>query len=59
MLAQPEEVGISLDEVPQQMLDEGARLFAQSLEKLIKAIQLRRDEVMSGRRAAQSATAPE
>ena len=59
MLARLEEVGISLDEVTQQVLDEGVRLFSQSFEKLMKAIQSRRDEIVSGLKASQSATAPD
>jgi transaldolase len=59
VLARLEEVGISLDEVTQQVLDEGVSLFAKSFEKLTKAIQSRRDEIVSGLRASQSATAPD
>jgi len=57
MLARLEDVGIRLDEVTQQVLDEGVKLFAQSFEKLLKAIQARRDEMVSGLSASQSATA--
>jgi transaldolase len=46
VLAQLEEVEISLDEVAQQVLDEGVSLFSRSFEKLMKAIQLRRDEIL-------------
>lgn len=46
VLARLEEVGISLDEVTQQVLDEGVRLFSQSFEKLMAAIQSRRDEIV-------------
>lgn len=59
VLARLEEAGIRLDDVTQQVLDEGVRLFAQSLEKLMKAIQSRRDEIVSGLRDSQSATAPD
>jgi transaldolase len=59
VLAQLEEAGISLDEVSQQVLDEGVKLFAKSFEKLMKAIQLRRDEIVSDLKASQSATAPD
>lgn len=56
-LARLEEAGIRLDEVIQQVLDEGVSLFARSFEKLMKAIQSRRDEIVSGLKASQSATA--
>jgi transaldolase len=59
VLARLEEVGISLDEVTQQVLDEGVSLFSRSFEKLMKAIQLRRDEIVSGLKGSQSATAPD
>lgn len=59
VLASLEEVGIKLDEVTQQILDEGVSLFARSFEKLMKTIQSRRDEIVSGLRATQSATTPD
>jgi transaldolase len=59
VLARLEEVGISLDEVTQQVLDEGVSLFAKSFEKLMMAIQSRRHEIVSGLKASQSATAPD
>ena len=59
VLAWLEEVGISLDEVTEQVLDEGVRSFSQSFEKLIKAIQSRSDEIVSHRKASQSAIAPD
>ena len=59
VLARLEEVGISLDEVTQQVLDEGVSLFSRSFEKLMKAIQSRRDEIVSGLKGSQSATAPD
>ena len=59
VLARLEEVGISLDEVTQQVLDEGVSLFSRSFEKLMKAIQSRRDEIVSGLKGSQSAAAPE
>jgi transaldolase len=59
VLARLEGVGISLDEVTGQVLDEGVSLFAKSFEKLMKAIQSRRDQIVSGLSASQSATAPD
>ena len=59
VLARLEEAGIRLDDVTQQVLDEGLSLFSRSFEKLMKAIQLRRDEIVGGLRASQSATAPD
>jgi transaldolase len=59
VLTRLEEVGISLDEVTQQLLDEGVRSFSHSYEKLLKAIPLRRDEVASGLYTAKSVTANE
>jgi transaldolase len=56
VLARLGDVGISLDEVSQQVLDEGVSLFSKSFEKLMKAIQSRRDEIVSGLKASQSAT---
>ena len=59
VLARLEEAGISLDEVTQQVLDEGVSLFAKSFEKLMKAIQLRRDEIVNGLKATQTAATPD
>ena len=59
VLTRLEEAGIRLDDVTQQVLDEGVTLFSRSFEKLMKAIQLRRDEIVSALRASQSATAPD
>jgi transaldolase len=59
VLTRLEDVGISLNEVTQQLLDEGVKSFSHSYEKLIKAIQLRRDEIASSLRASQSVTASE
>jgi transaldolase len=56
VLARLGDVGISLDEVSQQVFDEGVSLFSKSFEKLMKAIQSRRDEIVSGLKASQSAT---
>lgn len=59
VLARLEDIGIRLDKVTQQVLDEGVKLFAQSFEKLMRAIQARRDVMVSGPNASQSATAPD
>ncbi len=58
MLARLKEAGISLDEVTQQVLDEGVTLFSRSFEKLMMLIQLRRDEIVSDLKASQSSTVP-
>jgi transaldolase/glucose-6-phosphate isomerase len=50
-----EEVGISLDEVTAQVLADGVRLFVEPFEKLLAAIQKRRDDIL-GRAASGSAT---
>lgn len=50
-----EEIGISLDEVTAQVLADGVRLFVEPFEKLLAAIQTRRDEIL-GRAASSSAT---
>lgn len=50
-----EEIGISLDEVTAQVLADGVRLFVEPFEKLLTAIQTRRDEIL-GRAASSSAT---
>jgi transaldolase len=52
-------VGINLDEVTRQILDEGVSLFARSFEKLLRTIQSQRDEIVSRLRGSQSATAPD
>jgi transaldolase len=59
VLARLEEAGISLDEVAQQVLDEGVRSFSESFEKLMKTVQSRSDEIVSRRRPSQSAIAPD
>jgi transaldolase len=59
VLARLEEVGIKLDEVTQQVLDEGVSLFFRSFEKLMTAIKSQGDEIVSGLRSSQSATAPD
>ena len=58
VLARLEEVGISLDKATQQVLDEGVTLFSRSFEKLMRSIQLRRDEIAHDLKASQSSTAP-
>lgn len=50
-----EEIGISLEEVTAQVLADGVRLFVEPFEKLLAAIQTRRDEIL-GRAASSSAT---
>ncbi|MEK6299996.1 MAG: transaldolase [Acidobacteriota bacterium] len=50
-----EEIGISLDEVTAQVLADGVRLFVEPFEKLLAAIQKRRDEIL-GRAASSIAT---
>lgn len=50
-----EEIGISLDEVTAQVLADGVRLFVEPFEKLLAAIQTRRDEIL-GRAASSIAT---
>ncbi|MFY9607110.1 MAG: transaldolase [Blastocatellia bacterium] len=50
-----EAIGISLDEVTAQVLADGVRLFVEPFEKLLTAIQTRRDEIL-GRAASSSAT---
>ena len=57
VLAELEEAGITLDDITQQVLDEGLSSFARSFEKLMKAIQSRRDEIVSSLKGSQSATA--
>jgi len=51
-----EKVGISLKEVTQQVLDDGVRLFVQPFEKLLKAIESRRDEVLASAKSSGMAT---
>lgn len=50
-----EEIGISLDEVTAQVLADAVRLFVEPFEKLLAAIESRRDEIL-GRAASSSAT---
>jgi transaldolase len=50
-----EEIGINLDEVTAQVLADGVRLFVEPFEKLLAAIQRRRDEIL-GRAASSIAT---
>jgi transaldolase len=56
LLAGLEETGIKLDDVTQQVLDEGLTLFSRSFEKLLKKIKSRRDDIVSGLKKSQSAT---
>jgi transaldolase len=50
-----EQVGISLDEVTDQVLADGVRLFIEPFEKLIQAIESQRDQIISPSRANESA----
>lgn len=52
VLTQLEAVGISLDGVTQQVLDEGVALFIQPFEKLLASIETKRDELAKGQGAA-------
>jgi transaldolase len=54
-LAELESFGISLNEVTQQVLLDGVRLFVEPFEKLLKSIEAKRDEISS--RKSQSETA--
>ena len=56
LLAQLEEVGISLDEVTQQVLEEGVTKFSEPFEKLLATIKARRDEILSREQASGMAT---
>jgi transaldolase len=49
------EVGISLDEVTQQVLDEGVAKFVEPFEKLLAAIESRRAEVLKESKSQESA----
>ncbi len=52
ILTRLEAVGISLDGVTQQVLDEGVALFIQPFEKLLASIETKRDELAKGQGAA-------
>jgi transaldolase len=54
ILAQLERVGISLDEVTAQVLDDGVKLFVQPFEKLLQTISGRSAEIAGRPSAAQS-----
>jgi transaldolase len=54
VLGQLEEVGISLDEVTAQVLDDAVRLFVEPFEKLIQSIAARSTEIASQPGVAQS-----
>jgi transaldolase len=47
-IARLQEVGISLDEVTQQVLEEGVKKFVEPFEKLIATIDARRKEILTG-----------
>jgi transaldolase / glucose-6-phosphate isomerase len=59
MLARLKEAGMNLDEITQQVLDEGVTLFSRSFKKLMRSIQLQRDEIVSDLKASQSSTVPD
>ncbi|HVG20160.1 MAG TPA: transaldolase, partial [Blastocatellia bacterium] len=48
LLARLEEFGISLEEVTRQVLDEGVQKFVEPFEKLLKATESRRSEIING-----------
>jgi transaldolase len=50
-LSRLEEVGISLDEVTEQVLADAVRLFVEPFEKLLQTIETRRNEVIKDRRS--------
>ena len=45
-------VGINLDDVTRKVLEDGVRLFIEPFEKLLKATEARRDEILVGKGAA-------
>jgi transaldolase len=53
-LARLEEVGISLDEVTEQVLKDAVRLFVEPFEKLIQTIETRRSEIYQSRGTTQT-----
>lgn len=55
LLARLEQAGISLEQVTQQVLEDGVRLFIEPFEKLIATIRSRRDEVVSRSREGKQA----
>jgi transaldolase len=55
IIAGLQEVGISLDEITQQVLDEGVQKFVEPFEKLLSATESRREEIMKGRKSQESA----
>jgi transaldolase len=57
VIAGLEEVGISLDEVTQQVLDEGIQKFIEPFEKLLAATESRRKEIISGGGKSQESAA--
>jgi transaldolase len=54
-LAELESFGISLNEVTQQVLLDAVRLFVEPFEKLLKAIEAKRDEISSRKSQSESA----
>jgi transaldolase len=55
LIAGLEEVGISLEEITQQVLDEGVQKFVEPFEKLLSATESRRNEVIKGGKPQESA----
>ncbi|MEN3334450.1 MAG: transaldolase / glucose-6-phosphate isomerase [Blastocatellia bacterium] len=54
-LAELESFGISLDEVTEQVLLDGVRLFVEPFEKLLKSIEAKRDEISSHKSQSETA----
>lgn len=57
VIARLEEVGISLDEITQQVLDEGVQKFIEPFEKLLNATEVRCKEIKSGGGKSQESAA--
>jgi transaldolase len=57
ILARLEEVGISLQQITQQVLDEGVQKFVEPFEKLLSTIESRRKEILEGGGKSQESAA--
>ncbi|MFP5264428.1 MAG: transaldolase [Blastocatellia bacterium] len=55
LIARLEEVGISLEEITRQVLDEGVQKFIEPFEKLLSATESRRNEIIKGGKPQESA----
>jgi transaldolase len=55
LIARLKEVGISLDEITQQVLDEGVQKFVEPFEKLLGATESRRKEIIDSGKSQESA----